>query len=148
MRSCWDRSVHLPVCPSVCLVYDWLSTMPYFCLFLHLCTRPSYLSLLLSVCVFPGVPETFISSSGVPVTPRGCVITGTARPLGHPSRFIISQCQRGRRGNSPDQWAEVEARLNFLSKSMCVFACRWTRWCVLLISLLLVILTDFDSSVL
>lgn len=86
--------------------------------------------------------------------PRGCVIRGTARPSGQPSRFIISQCQRHRRGNSADQWAKVEARLNFLSKCglfeyvSLTCMCRWTRWCVFLISLPLVILSDFHSSVL
>lgn len=74
-----------------------------------------------SACVFRGVQEIFISSCGALVTPRGCAIRRTARPSGQPSRFIISQCQRDRRGNSTDQWAEVEARLNFLSK--CVWVC-------------------------
>lgn len=101
-----------------------------------------------SLCVFPAVDEIFISSSGVPVTPRGCAIRGTARPSGQPSRFIISQHQRDRRGNSTDQWAEVEARLNFLFKVCVCVSLTECVWCVFLISLTLMILTGYHSCVL
>lgn len=86
--SCWDL---LLVFFSVCVPVHHIC-LPFVCL---------------SVCVFPAVQEIFISSSGVLVTPRGrgCAIRGTAGPSGQPSKFIISQCQRDRRGNGTDQWA-------------------------------------------
>lgn len=90
----------------------------------HICLVCQFIS------VFPAVQEIFISSSRVPVTPRGCVIRGTARPSDQPNRFIISQCQRDRRGNSTDQWAEVKARLNFLSKCVWVYLCVCLTVCV------------------
>lgn len=45
----------------------------------------------------PAEQEILISSSRVLVTPRGCVIRGTLRPSGHPSRFIITHHHRDRR---------------------------------------------------
>ncbi len=108
------KSVYL----CVRLLYDRLSTASSFCLFLCWRACPSYLSppsVYLVVC-FQQRKRFSFPPPGVPVTPRGCAIRGTAGPVGQPSRFIISQCQRDRRGNSTDQWAEVEARLNFLSK--------------------------------
>ena len=87
------KSVSTQVCPSVCLLCDTFSTTSSSCFFLcscacapvcHICVLVT-----LSVCVFPAGQEIFISSHGVPVTPRGRVIRGTARPSGQPSRFII-----------------------------------------------------------
>lgn len=80
--------IRLP--PVLCLVtasFVSLFTWPYTC--------PSYLP-----------PCQFIFSArgfnfllrGCPVTPGDCAIRGTVEPWGQHSRFIISQCQRDRRG--------------------------------------------------
>lgn len=121
-----------PDLDHICFMLGWRCSSLSMCVQLSVCSdhftffSPSvhervHLSVISvsssqAVCVLPAMEEIFISSSGVLVTPRGCVIRGTAMPSGQPSRFIISQHQRDRRGNSTDQWAEVEAILNFLSK--------------------------------
>lgn len=158
-RSCLSCvCVGMEVCIYLCVPASIAACQPrplfaFFSARAHVHLSIISVSPVICWCVFPAVQEISISSSGVPVPPRGCVIRGTARLSGQPSRFIISQCHRDRRENSPDQWAEVEAReFSFKVWSVCVCSltslctCRWTRWCVFLISLALVISTDFHSE--
>lgn len=119
-------------CVSVCC-----TTTP-FCLFLCscACTPVHHICLLWQfISVSPAVQDIFISSSRVPVTPRGCAIRGTARPSGHPVDLSSPTARETGGGNSTDQWAEVKARLNFLSKCvwvylcMCLTVCTWVCGC-------------------
>lgn len=70
--SCWMTFYTCALCVPVCQPCLLLPSVH-----LSIMSFPS-----LICCVCPAMQQIFISSSGVSVTPRGCVIRRTARPSG------------------------------------------------------------------